>query len=650
MKNIFPRKLSSVRPLLLIIFLIAILFLISYGLKFNTNTEDTEAQYVESTNLVLKFENQGGNTVALKEVNATKGFVQKQSTMVNLEESRFVLNVKKNNEIIEILPIQFVDYVISEQESHLKGGDSSTKTDPRISLNEAYVSVGYSEGDVFEVLDKESGSVTRLDSGRINNSIASAKSIKRFPSKTATGNDFMETAEFNGNFPSSDTPIPNDNGFGDGYLDILYISSGYTDFGLFESDVSAMADLLLNTAPFSNAKSKIRISLLNNSEDLGCYLDGIKLYICDLDRVLSVASQINRDSIVVVINSDWYGGAGWLGANVATTYRDVDALAKEVMVHEFGHSFGGLFDEYDYGTEYLGDESSIAVNCDLSAQCKKWRGVPGTGCYDICSYTNLKRSVQDSIMRSVDMTGYWEFGPVSCSSLSKTLAMYTGKEVKCNNPLYTKQYFVKGSQVWYRDNQRGWIKWRNITNDFSSFGSGNITSFSSAFFSGDFRGDYVTKGGTVWSRTYDKAGCQGPLPMDGIGGCEQWTERITAEDVSAGNGIITGYSVYNNSQGVNTEYLVRGGKIWSRTFGSTGKWKNITTSFSSIGSGSISNYIKVYNPDEYTMEYLVRGNSLWRRKSVNGKGVWKNVTDSFAKTGNGRINSFSSSYYERGLE
>ncbi len=228
MKIASPRNSFSIRQLLLLMLLIVMLFVVSYSLKFNTNTEDSEAQYVESTNLVLKFENQGGNTITLKGVNATKGFVQKQSTLGNLEDSKFVLNVKKNNEVIDTLPITFIDYVISEQESHLNG-DDSVKSDPRISLNEAYVSVKYTEGGVFEILDKESGSVTRLDTSRINNSITSANRIERFASKTAVGEVFEEAVELNANFSNTEDVLPAD-AYGNGYLDVLYISSGYTDF------------------------------------------------------------------------------------------------------------------------------------------------------------------------------------------------------------------------------------------------------------------------------------------------------------------------------------------------------------------------------------------------------------------------------------
>ena len=55
------------------------------------------------------------------------------------------------------------------------------------------------------------------------------------------------------------------------------------------------------------------------------------------------------EHIIVLVNSDQYGGGGVLNSyNLTSTHHN---RFKPVVVHEFGHSFAGLGDEYAYETE-----------------------------------------------------------------------------------------------------------------------------------------------------------------------------------------------------------------------------------------------------------------------------------------------------------
>ncbi len=55
------------------------------------------------------------------------------------------------------------------------------------------------------------------------------------------------------------------------------------------------------------------------------------------------------EHILVLVNSERYGGGGILNSYVLTTTRNV--YSRPVVVHEFGHSFAGLADEYAYEGE-----------------------------------------------------------------------------------------------------------------------------------------------------------------------------------------------------------------------------------------------------------------------------------------------------------
>ena len=87
-------------------------------------------------------------------------------------------------------------------------------------------------------------------------------------------------------------------------------------------------------------------------------------------------------SIIILVNTDNYGGGGILNSyNLAAAHHP---QFKPVVVHEFGHSFAGLADEYAYEGEqipmYPTDvepwEPNITTNVDFSG---KWENLISKG-------------------------------------------------------------------------------------------------------------------------------------------------------------------------------------------------------------------------------------------------------------------------------
>jgi len=88
--------------------------------------------------------------------------------------------------------------------------------------------------------------------------------------------------------------------------------------------------------------------------------------------------------IIILANTDVYGGGGIYNSYTLTTTGHTDF--KPVVVHEFGHSFGGLADEYYYEDDVLDGtyplsvepwEPNITTLVDFSS---KWKSLllPGT--------------------------------------------------------------------------------------------------------------------------------------------------------------------------------------------------------------------------------------------------------------------------------
>jgi hypothetical protein len=208
-------------------------------------------------------------------------------------------------------------------------------------------------------------------------------------------------------------------------LDIAYIPNHYLDMNQFRKDARNMHNFLLTLHPFKISTHNIKAHYVKNQTDLGCFRPASipRLIVCDYYLVTLAVGAIPADQIIVIENSNEYGGSGSPG--LAVTYSDLSAYAKEVMVHEFGHSFGRLNDEYYLGPYFTG--LPRWANCSHESICTKWQGIPGAGCIPGCGYSNLYRpTYNDSLMRTLFPDNGFKFGPVSEEHLLSLLASYTG--------------------------------------------------------------------------------------------------------------------------------------------------------------------------------------------------------------------------------
>lgn len=165
------------------------------------------------------------------------------------------------------------------------------------------------------------------------------------------------------------------NGYPQNSVDLAFIAEGYTagEMEKFRSDVKMMADALFNEPPFSEFRDKFNIWAIEAvSQESGTDVPGEHIYAntalnstfytFDLDRYLTTtdikavndyAAAVPHDNIIVLINSERYGGGGVYNYYSGTTTNH--ALSKIVFIHEFGHGFAGLADEY-YSSTVAYDE------------------------------------------------------------------------------------------------------------------------------------------------------------------------------------------------------------------------------------------------------------------------------------------------------
>ncbi len=162
------------------------------------------------------------------------------------------------------------------------------------------------------------------------------------------------------------------NGPSETKVDILILGDGYTkqDMDKFRKDAKHFAETLLNTSPFKEHKKDFNVraievvseesgidkpdknvwknSALNTMYDT---FGSARYVLIDDNKTLrDIAGTAPYDYITVLINDDRYGGGG-IYNQYTTAFTKTDSPGQEwqmdyVYVHEFGHCFGGLGDEY----------------------------------------------------------------------------------------------------------------------------------------------------------------------------------------------------------------------------------------------------------------------------------------------------------------
>jgi len=153
-------------------------------------------------------------------------------------------------------------------------------------------------------------------------------------------------------------------------LDLVFVAEGYLASGKdkFKTDVDRMAKALFETEPYRSAKGRISIrGVFRPSPERSMDEPRQRAYrktvldagfnAFDLDRYMliekdhrlhEIAAQAPYDAIVVLVDSTRYGG-GSICFDYCVTTTD-NSRSLEVFLHELGHSFGGLADEY-YASE-----------------------------------------------------------------------------------------------------------------------------------------------------------------------------------------------------------------------------------------------------------------------------------------------------------
>lgn len=155
-------------------------------------------------------------------------------------------------------------------------------------------------------------------------------------------------------------------------IDVVVVAEGYTaeEMETFYADAQKACDEILKYEPFASNRRHLNFTAVApESRESGVSIPGKKewketalsssfdtfysaryLTTLRLKLLNDVLAGLPYEHIVILANTDNYGGGGIYNSYTLTAAHN--SMFLPVTVHEFGHSFGGLADEYYYDDQY----------------------------------------------------------------------------------------------------------------------------------------------------------------------------------------------------------------------------------------------------------------------------------------------------------
>lgn len=151
-------------------------------------------------------------------------------------------------------------------------------------------------------------------------------------------------------------------------IDIAIMAEGYTadEMGTFLSDARTACEELFRYEPFASFRERFNVVAVmspSKQSDVSVPQDGEwretavnsnfmtfysprYLTTNSVHLIHDKLAGIPYEHLIILANTDTYGGGGIYNSYTLTTAHN--PMFKPVVVHEFGHSFGALADEYFY--------------------------------------------------------------------------------------------------------------------------------------------------------------------------------------------------------------------------------------------------------------------------------------------------------------
>ena len=186
-------------------------------------------------------------------------------------------------------------------------------------------------------------------------------------------------------------------------VDLLLLGDGYTakEMDKWHKDARRLTDTLFSVSPFKERRSAFNVWAIDSpSEESGVARPsdavyrrspvraaydafGSERYVLTFDnkRMREIAAAAPYEFVEIVVNDRKYGGGGI--HNLYATVAADNASTPYIFVHEFGHHFAGLADEY-YTSDVAYDASAARLepwepNVTANPKHPKWHDLIEAG-------------------------------------------------------------------------------------------------------------------------------------------------------------------------------------------------------------------------------------------------------------------------------
>ncbi|MCF6356159.1 MAG: IgA Peptidase M64 [Draconibacterium sp.] len=198
------------------------------------------------------------------------------------------------------------------------------------------------------------------------------------------------------------------NGNPENKVDLVFLAEGYTSFELYKfvEDAKRVTQYLFEAEPFKSEKENFNVTaVLTPSIESGTDIPGENIYknthfnssfytfdiaryltTSDMKTIYDAAAVVPYDHIYVLVNTERYGGGGFY--NFVSVCTADNKLTDKVFVHEFGHGFAGLGDEYY--------NSSVAYEDFYNLNIEPWEA-------NLTTLVNFESKWKDMVADSVSI-------------------------------------------------------------------------------------------------------------------------------------------------------------------------------------------------------------------------------------------------------